>query len=68
MGRDELVMSFAFLLIIFLKILQSEGTTLKSSLIRSRWKSFFLILEFIRILFDIFDTKAVKLIFSLNQL
>lgn len=63
-----MVISFAFLLTIFLKVLQSQGGRAKSSLMRRRWKSFFLILEFIKILFDIFETKAVKLIFSLNQL
>ena len=57
----------AFLLTIFLKFLQSQGGREKSYLMRRRWKSFFLILEFMRILFAIFETKAVKLIFSLNQ-
>ena len=63
-----MVISLAFLLTIFLKVLQSQGGSENNSLMRRRWKSFFLILEFIRILLDMLDTKAVKLILSLNQL
>jgi len=40
---------------------------LKSYWTKRRWNSFFFILEFIRILLDMFERRAVKLIDYLNH-
>ena len=59
--------SLAFLLTIFLNYLTSRTEMLNNSRMSRRWKSFFLILEFMRILLDMLEIKTAKLIPSLNH-